>query len=152
MGGSVTPINTSRVLVGGLVAGLIMNVSEYVLNEIVLGAATTAELQAHNLPEIGGSSIALFVTMTWVVGIVLVWLYAAIRPRFGPGPKTAIIAAVAVWFLFDACPSIIFWGIGLFSLRLTTIPCVWSFFESLIAGYVGAMIYSESSVMQRSAV
>ena len=31
------------------------------------------------------------------VGILTIWLYAAIRPRYGPGPKTAAVAALAVW-------------------------------------------------------
>jgi hypothetical protein len=29
--------------------------------------------------------------------LVLTFLYAAMRPRFGAGPKTAVIAAVAFW-------------------------------------------------------
>jgi len=31
--------------------------------------------------------------------VLLVWLYAAIRPRFGPGPATAAKAGVAAWFV-----------------------------------------------------
>ena len=31
------------------------------------------------------------------MGLLLVWLYAAIRPRFGPGPRTATYAALVVW-------------------------------------------------------
>src|SRR4030095_6901619 len=31
--------------------------------------------------------------------LIGVWLYAAIRPRFGPGPRTAVIAAVVTWAL-----------------------------------------------------
>ncbi|HSE60477.1 MAG TPA: hypothetical protein VLA99_17380 [Nitrospiraceae bacterium] len=27
------------------------------------------------------------------------WLYAAIRPRFGAGPKTALYAGLGVWVL-----------------------------------------------------
>lgn len=27
------------------------------------------------------------------------WLYAAIRPRYGPGPKTAAIAGLALWVI-----------------------------------------------------
>ena len=46
-----------------------------------------AELTAHNLPPIGGNAIAVFVILGFVLGLVLVWLYAAIRPRFGPGPE-----------------------------------------------------------------
>ncbi len=29
----------------------------------------------------------------------MTWWYAAIRPRFGPGPKTAAIAGLAVWLI-----------------------------------------------------
>lgn len=32
-----------------------------------------------------GSAIAINVIATFVVGILLVWLYAAMRPRFAPG-------------------------------------------------------------------
>jgi hypothetical protein len=32
-------------------------------------------------------------------GVSILWLYAAIRPRYGPGPKTAVIAAAAWWFV-----------------------------------------------------
>ena len=148
----MTGINTGRVIVGGLVAGVIMNISEAVLNLVVLGTATSEALKAHNLPDFTGSEIAIFMALTLVVGIVLVWLYAAMRPRFGPGPKTAVMAALVVWFLFDACPSLIFGIMGLFSMTLTLVPIGWSFFETIIAAYVGAMLYSEQSAMQRSAV
>ena len=76
-------INTRGVVVGGLVAGLIINVSEYILNEPVLGARMVDALTAHNLPPVGGNAIAVFVILGFVLGLVLVWLYAAIRPRFG---------------------------------------------------------------------
>jgi hypothetical protein len=29
----------------------------------------------------------------------IMWLYAAIRPRYGPGPKTAAVAGFALWFI-----------------------------------------------------
>jgi hypothetical protein len=32
-----------------------------------------------------------------VAGIWTMWLYAAIRPRYGPGPKTAAVAGLAGW-------------------------------------------------------
>ena len=33
------------------------------------------------------------------MGILMTWWYAAIRPRFGAGPKTAAIAGFAVWLI-----------------------------------------------------
>lgn len=38
--------------------------------------------------------ISNFVASVWAM-----WLYAAIRPRFGPGPKTAAVAGFAWWFI-----------------------------------------------------
>jgi hypothetical protein len=32
-----------------------------------------------------------------VAGVWIMWLYAAIRPRYGPGPKTAARAGLAGW-------------------------------------------------------
>ena len=39
----------------------------------------------------------LFLAYTFVLGIILAWLYAAIRPRFGPGPFTALRAGAVLW-------------------------------------------------------
>ena len=137
-------INARGVVVGGLVAGLVINVSEYILNEPVLGADMAAELTARNLPPIGGNAIAGFVILGFVVGIVLVWLYAAIRPRFGAGPKTAAIAGVAVWFLDYFCGSVAFGELGIFSARLILIGLVWGLVELVVAGIAGARLYSEA--------
>lgn len=32
-------------------------------------------------------------------GIWTIWLYAAIRPNYGPGPKTAVVAGFALWVI-----------------------------------------------------
>jgi hypothetical protein len=39
----------------------------------------------------------LTIGITFVLGILAVWTYAAIRPRFNAGPKTALCAGLAVW-------------------------------------------------------
>jgi len=67
-------INLGRVVVVGLVAGLVMNIGEYILNEQLLVADLTAALEARNLPAVGGGAIGVFVTMTFAFGILLVWL------------------------------------------------------------------------------
>jgi hypothetical protein len=36
--------------------------------------------------------------LNFAAGIWIMWLYAAIRPRYGPGPKTAALAGIAGWF------------------------------------------------------
>ena len=137
-------INTAGVVVGGLVAGLVINVSEYILNEPVLGAEFTAAMAEHNMPPIGGSAIALFLTYGFALGLALVWLYAAIRPRLGPGRKTAVIAGVAVWFLAYVTSMVFVGPMGLMSAQMIVIALVWGLVELVLAALVGARLYSEA--------
>jgi hypothetical protein len=91
-------INFGRVLLGGLVAGLILNIGEYLLNDKVLAKEMAELFRRCGFPKPGTNFIVIAVVITFVLGIVIVFGYAAIRPRFGPGPKTAIIAGLLAWF------------------------------------------------------
>ena len=88
-------INTSRVILGGLLAGLVINVGEFILNMFVISEERMTELySAMNLDPPGGAVMAVFIAYGFIIGITTVWVYAAARPRFGPGPKSAVIAAL----------------------------------------------------------
>jgi len=91
-------INWNRVILGGLVAGLIINIFEFVLNGVILARDMEAAMTALGR-QVGGSALAMFTVWCFLVGIFAVWLYAAIRPRYGAGPKTALCAGAAVWGL-----------------------------------------------------
>lgn len=137
-------INMKGVVVGGLLAGLIINISEFILNMPVLGADMEAAMSALNLPPVGGGAIGVFVVGGFVMGLVLVWLYAAIRPRLGPGPKTAIVAGVVVWFLAYFWPSLGMGVMGFFPARLLTIAVVWELAEVILAALAGGWFYKEA--------
>ncbi len=136
-------INMGRVILGGLLAGLVLNIGEFLLNEPILGKQWVAAMEALNLPPIGGSAIGWFVAMSFALGIAIVWLYAAIRPRFGAGPKTALCAGLTVWFF------VWLWGfggtvvLGLYPTKLVLITVIWGLFEVPIAAVVGAWPYKE---------
>ena len=89
-------INSSRVVLGGLTAGLVLCAGEFILSKPLLGGMWSAVTEARNLPPVGLGRIPVFVLMNLVLGIVLVYLYAAIRPRYGAGPKTALRAGLLV--------------------------------------------------------
>src|SRR5258708_38550465 len=102
--GSLSPgcamgkINWGRVVLGGLLAGVVLNVFDYVVYGVVLRPDFAATMQALGKPPGAMDSLVpLFVVVDFVYGIGLVWLYAAIRPRFGAGVKTAVIAGGARW-------------------------------------------------------
>jgi hypothetical protein len=54
-------INLGRVILGGLLAGLIVTIGETVLNVAVAGQAMETALAARNLPPVGGPAIGGFV-------------------------------------------------------------------------------------------
>ena len=136
-------IRWARVFLGGLAAGVILGVGEYVFHEYVLGARMQEAMSTMGLENPTGSDIGIFTGMTLLLGFLLVWLYAAIRPRFGPGPRAAIVAGLFVWVLLYA-----FWyaynlAWGLFPRDVIAASTVWGFFALPIATLVGAWLYRE---------
>jgi hypothetical protein len=139
-------INVSKVVVGGLAAGVVGNIVGYVAFGLLLAPRMNAEAVAV-APELqgrgmSGGAIATQVIATFVIGMLLVWLYAAIRPRFGPGPKTAMYAALAVWIC-----GVLFHLDWLFAGLMTpatyAMAAVAGLVQFLSAAWVGAMIYKE---------
>ena len=143
-------INMTRVVLGGLLAGLVINISEFVLNAIVLEADLNAALARMNVPPVSTNAIAVFLLMGFVLGIACVWIYAAIRPRFEPGASTAAVAGVLVWFLAYFYASIGFAVMGLFPWRMVTIAVIWGLFELVIATVAGAWVYQEAPEIRRT--
>lgn len=137
-------ISVGGVLKGGLAAGLIMTVSQFILNVPVAGAQMDAEFAARNLPPVAGTQIAAFVAMTLLLGFATVWLYAAIRPRFGPGPKTAIVAGLVVWALSYLHLAITMGVLGINSMGMVVVAIMWSAVEMLVAASVGGYLYTEA--------
>jgi hypothetical protein len=137
-------MNMRRVVIGGLLAGLIINIGESILNIPVLGAQLEAAMKALNLPPVGMGPVVIFLIGGFVLGLILVWLYAAIRPRFGAGPRTAIIAAVILWFLAYFWPSLGTGLMGFIPMKLLSVGVAWGLVEVLIAALAGAAVYKEA--------
>jgi hypothetical protein len=137
-------INFARVLIGGLVAGLILNIGEWVLNGMILAKEMKDFFQKCGFPEPGTNLLIIAVLITFVAGIVLVLIYAAIRPRFGPGPKTAIIAALFVWFGVYVYQTVISVGLGMVPPKVAVIALAWGLVEYILAALAGGALYQEA--------
>jgi hypothetical protein len=139
-------INTSKVVVGGLAAGVLANIVGFIGFGRLLGTRFEAEAVAV-APELQGrgmtgGAIATNVIATFVIGILLVWLYAAMRPRFGPGMKTAMYAALVVWvcgFVFHLDWLLV----GLMTPGLYTMASVVALVQVCASAAVGGMLYKE---------
>ena len=136
-------INTGRVLLGGLLAGLVLNIGEYVLNGVVLESQMKDFMTKHNFSE-PASFIAIAVGMTFILGIVIVLTYALIRPRLGPGVKTAIIAGLISWFAVYIYTGIINGVLFGFTINLIGMSIVWGLVEYALAAVLGAWVYTEA--------
>ena len=137
-------INLGRVLLGGIAAGILFNAGEFLLNEKVLGSQMKEFFPAHKFANPGGSFIASAVALTFVIGIVTVWLYALIRPRLGPGPKAAIVAALIMWLGIYFYAGIIKHLLFGTPLNTVLILMVWGLVEYVIGTLVGAWLYQEA--------
>ena len=137
-------INWGRVFLGGLAAGFLINVSETILNTVVLEAPFSAAMdEMGKTMNMDGGAIAVWMLWGFAVGITTVWLYAAIRPRYGAGLKTALCAGATVWFLAGFLSSAAMVNMGLFSVGLMATGTVWGLAEMLTAAAVGGWLYKE---------
>ena len=124
-------MNMSGVIKGGLVAGLLINVSEYVLNMMVIP-----------VPEGAGGSIGFWVVYAFVMGLLTAYLYALIRPRCGAGRKTGVCAGLLVWALHTLLPAGGMWNMGMAPDGLP-LMLAWTAVELALAGVLAGMLYSE---------
>jgi hypothetical protein len=137
-------MNISKVIIGGLIAGLVINIGEVLFNGFVFKDKVAAVSQQLGLPaEPASTQIAMFIMIGFLFGILAVWLYAAIRPRYGPGPKTATLAGLAVWALSWALPTLGFVVMGIWPQDFALLGIVWGLFEVVLATVIGASLYKE---------
>jgi len=134
-------ISLKGVIVGGLVAGLILTVVYYVLWGVVFSKDLADAFQA--IGKTPPRSPALFIVLDFLYGISLVYLYAAIRPRYGPGPKTAIWAGLIMWVIAVLLRELGEAPFGVIPLRLSLVGTVVGLVLMPVAALAGARFYSE---------
>ena len=138
-------INLGRVILGGLLAGVVINLVEGILNGVVF-AKQWAEVMT-GLGKAAAPSVKQIIALNvwgFALGILTVWLYAAIRPRFGSGPRTAICAGATVWFLAQAMGTAIPVFLHIYTVGLALSAVSVELVEMLIASVAGAYLYKEA--------
>jgi hypothetical protein len=137
-------MNWNRVFLGGIAAGFVVNAGEMVA-AVVLRDEYLAAMQAlGHSAQVPAGTFILGLIITWGMAIFAVWLYAAIRPRFGPGPRTAAIAGFATW-LIEGSSNLRYLTLGLFPPGLVAIAGAFALAEFILATLVGAWLYREKA-------
>ena len=137
-------INAGKMLLGGVAAGLVLAAASYASDQFIMAKdwQTVAQLRNIDPLEMGSqSALILSIAVNVLSGFLIVFVYAAIRPRFGPGPGTAIIAAFVVFLasaLVMATMAGIFFSRDLY-IRSEAVTLV----AMLAAGLAGGWVYGE---------
>lgn len=136
-------MNYTRILAGGIAAGVVINLSETIVWAWLLAERHQVRLSDLGLTE-ASWAMAGYVVTSFVLGLMLAWIYAAIRPRFGPGRATAIRAGVALWVVAWLIPVI--WnaagGLGM-GIGPSALALGLEFAGVLLAAVTAGWIYRE---------
>ena len=140
-------INWGRVFLGGLLAGVVIDIGEYLFHAVLFKDQVAEMMRAMGKDPasvMSGNAIVIWNILGFLAGIGAVWGYAAIRPRFGAGAKTAMIAGVAVWYFSRFLGAIGEMNMGMASQKMITTGLVWGLVEIVIATIAGAWAYKEA--------
>jgi len=139
-------INIGRWVLGGIVAGIAIDFLSYLIDGVML-----APRWSHDMIRLGRGGEYTVTQVVWfnvigmALGLLAVWFYAAIRPRFGAGVRTAICAGIAVWVANSllANASLMF-AAHLFSHHLTLYTTAGALIEIVVGTVAGASVYKEA--------
>ncbi len=139
-------INYGRLIAGAIVAAIFYFIIDGMIHGMLLGQEHMAAIREAGKPVVHDPTAYLyFAAFDLGKGLVVLLIYAAARPRFGPGPSTAIWAGMVGWFAIEALPQIAAMPFPFYEksfywrwIALEIVPMV-------IGAILGVWIYKESA-------
>jgi hypothetical protein len=142
----VAKINISRLLLGGLAAGLLLNIITGIANACILNSAFqnwSNGMGNHLHPPTQPVQICFWVIMCLIDGVVGVWIYAGMRSRHGAGPRTALLAGLLVWTIGRLCVAFDMIALGVFPWQFLAGQSVLGLAAILPGVLLGAWLYKD---------
>ena len=137
-------IKVNRLLLAGLVTLLTFIAVEFVVESLIcrplFGRAIQEWHQTLNLAAWGMGHTVLNILIALVNCTLLTWLYAALRPMFGVGVRTALAASAFALF-FIAAFAVNSVNMGIYPLRVALIELGYQLVELPVAIVAGALVY-----------
>lgn len=137
-------INLKSVIISGLIAGLIINISAISMVPVV-GDQMNEVLSSRGLPPLSTGSMVFFSFVSFVLGISLIFLYSILRPYLGSRIKTAVVAALIIWFIAYFLSNVSLAVYGFMPKKLVLIGTIWGLGELLIAAFAGMWLYRDGN-------
>jgi hypothetical protein len=143
----MSDVNWGKFILGALIVAAICFVSDGFLHQRVVTEQWQAVRDAlgATTPDHAGLSMIWFIVFEAGRGFLAMYVYVLLRPRLGPGVKTATWAGVVTWVTFSLTGPAQFIPIGFYSAMLWFSVAVYQLVFTIIAAIVGAAPYSERS-------
>lgn len=134
-------INIRRLVLCGLLAGLILNLGDIYLNGPILANQWSHTMQTLNLEPISASAMLIFFFMEFLLGIGLIWLYLIFSIKYGRGYRSVFYAAFTVWSLVWLWSYITNMVLKIYPADIVIPSLIWGFFQVGLAAITGSFIY-----------
>lgn len=138
-------VNWGRFVLGALIVAAICFVSDGFLHQRLVSEqweAVEAALGA-TMREHAGWIMVYFVIFELGRGFLTMYTYVLLRPRLGPGAKTATWAGVVAWVAFSLTGPAQFIPLGFYSESLWISVALYQLVFSIVAAISGAAPYGE---------
>ncbi len=136
-------INYKRFFLGGFVAGLILLFGGVLLAHGVFGEEYSQRFRSKMAAAPSGWTIVYHSSVRIGFGLIVAFLYAAFRPRFGPGPKTALIAGFLLWVSAYLPLTLALVDFGILEGWRLWLGLFWGLAEACLAAIAAGWIYKE---------
>ena len=139
-------MNWMRVLIGGVVAGVLMFFADGLIHSQLLKHHWEQVMASMGRKDEDSPGAMIFFALHDLTkGIAVAWLYAAIRKHFGAGPKTAVLAGLAVWAIMFVIPFIAEVPIHIYSRHMLLAWTIYELVATAAGGLVAGALYKEGS-------
>ena len=145
----MTKINWIRFFLGGLIATVLLFLSDGLLHENVFKTyweAVYTALGTKPPPEGHNLDLVYFFIFEMGRGFGAMFVYVLMRPFYGAAPKTAILAAIGTWLALSVAGPAQFIPLRLYSNSLWIGVAGVQLVTSIVAGLAGAAIYKDPAV------
>lgn len=139
-------IDWRRLALGGLIAGIVVNLGEQFVSGVLLRDDWERAMLALNRPMLASvQQVAALQVWGLLMGFAGVGLYVHLRDRYGPGPSTACLAGLAVWIVGYVSGAITGAAMGVFPASLALESTLAGLIEVIAATALGAYFYQPLS-------
>jgi hypothetical protein len=129
----------NRIVTGGLLAGIVLTLFEAAAEPLF--SAQMGELFARlGLPTPGEGAMIARVASLLGLGILTVWLYGSLEPRYGRGKSTAVLAGTVVWALTCLFAGSMMYSFGIFTGQFFAMTAVYSLPQSVVSALAGSWV------------